>query len=164
MMPFVLSQCAKKPEVDHRSRTEPTADRVSFEEGAALYGKQCASCHGPEGQGAIGPRLNDASCKSCGDQGKLIDVIARTMPPANPTSCDKTCATLVAQYIRAELYLKSTASCEDSSIVPGKRAVRLLTNREYDNTVRTLFQLPEGMSPASSFRKRIINPFFYPQI
>jgi hypothetical protein len=153
MMPFVLSQCAKKPEVDHRSRTEPTADRVSFEEGAALYGKQCASCHGPEGLGAIGPRLNDASCKSCGDEGKLIDVIAHTMPPANPTSCDKTCATLVAQYIRAELYLKSAESCEESSIVPGKRAVRLLTNREYDNTVRTLFQLPEGMSPASSFLK-----------
>lgn len=153
LTPLFLAHCAKKPELDHRSRTEPTADRVSLDEGAGLYGKHCASCHGLEGQGAIGPRLNDASCKSCGDEGKLIDVIARTMPPANPAACDKNCATLVAQYIRADIYLKSTASCEESTVVPGKRAVRLLTNREYDNTVRTLFQLPEGMNPATSFLK-----------
>jgi hypothetical protein len=152
-MPFFLFQCAKRPERDHRSRTEPTADRVALEEGAALYGKQCAGCHGPEGQGAIGPGLNNASCTSCGEEGKLIDVITRTMPPANPAACDKNCATLVAQYIRAELYLKGTASCEESSLVPGKRAVRLLTNREYDNTVRALFSLPEGVNPASSFLK-----------
>jgi hypothetical protein len=126
---------------------------MSFEQGAGLYSKQCAGCHGPDGQGGFGPKFTDASCTSCGDETKLIDVIAHSMPPSNPQSCDKDCATLVAQYIRAEFYLKTTASCDEGSIVPGKRAIRLLTNREYDNTVRTLFHLPEGVSPAASFLK-----------
>ncbi len=150
---FFIGNCAKKPHQDHRSRIEPGGDRMSIDQGATLYARQCANCHGSEGGGGIGPKFTDASCTSCSDENLLIDVIARTMPPSNPQSCDKNCATLVARYLRAEFFLKTTASCEDESIVAGKRAIRLLTNREYDHTVRALFVLPEGMSPASSFLK-----------
>lgn len=41
------------------SATSPTsAERASGSvDGAALYARFCSSCHGPQGQGAAGPRL-----------------------------------------------------------------------------------------------------------
>ncbi|OUS28649.1 hypothetical protein A9Q99_11595 [Gammaproteobacteria bacterium 45_16_T64] len=63
------------------------------------YSANCAGCHGAEGQGGVGPALNDVAYTL----EELIDTIDSTMPPSNPSACEGDCAEDVAEYIFAEL-------------------------------------------------------------
>lgn len=53
-----------------------TADTIAS--GKAVYASKCAACHGPEGQGLIGPNLTDKFwLHGQGDRKSLVKVIAK---------------------------------------------------------------------------------------
>jgi cytochrome c oxidase cbb3-type subunit 3 len=61
-------------------------DEEALEEGKETYTSYCASCHGPDGGGIIGPNLADAYWLHGGDIGSIYKtvaqgVLAKGMPP-----------------------------------------------------------------------------------
>jgi cytochrome c oxidase cbb3-type subunit 3 len=61
-------------------------DEEALEEGKETYTSYCASCHGPDGGGIIGPNLTDAYWLHGGDIGSIYKtvaqgVLAKGMPP-----------------------------------------------------------------------------------
>ena len=118
------------------------ADATSIAEGAELYLLHCAGCHGRIGEGLTGPPLSEW----LESRGNLAARIDATMPEANPAACEGECAERVADYILAELQLASV-SCDEESI--GPRQLRLLTRREYNNSVRDLLRLGDRCAPGS---------------
>ncbi|MCB9568276.1 MAG: DUF1592 domain-containing protein [Myxococcales bacterium] len=97
--------------------------------GAALYRELCAACHGLAGEGGLGTPLAGWSRP----EDELIHIIDETMPPQNTAVCTGACPADVAAYILGGL---GGASCEGEPTSP--RQLRLLTRREYNNTVRDL--------------------------
>lgn len=122
---------------------QPTGDVAR---GAALYKEMCASCHGGAGEGGLGPRLNPWT-KGLPE---LVDVIDRTMPKQDPSTCDAECAEDIAAYI-----LSWPSGCDDGAAPP--RRLRLLTRREYNNTVRDLLQRSHSASCSSDWDCDIAN-------
>lgn len=112
-------------------------------EGAALYTQMCAVCHGEVGEGGIGPRLQDSAM----GKSELASVIDQRMPAADPERCAGDCADKVASFI-AEGLTASALTCR--GVAPSPRRLRLLTRREYENTVRDLFGVEPG-APAQRF-------------
>ncbi len=112
----------------------PDAGRpdVSHLDGGAIYAAQCASCHGEVGEGGLGPSLVDWSR----GEDALIDIIDVRMPQTNPAACDEACATAVGRYVIAT-FTSEALACDE--ITPGPRQLRLLTRREYRNTIYDLF-------------------------
>ena len=70
--------------------------------GASIYQKQCAECHGADGQGVLGeyddPLVGDRSIKS------LAKLIERTMPEQDETLCVGDDAAAVAEFIHGAFY------------------------------------------------------------
>lgn len=52
--------------------------------GGKLFGQHCAICHGMEGKGGRGPRLNRPTLSHAPDEAALRRVIARGLEPAMP--------------------------------------------------------------------------------
>ena len=50
-------------------------DNAATADGEALYASRCANCHGDNGQGAIGPRLEDLSDRYP-DRAQLLAIVA----------------------------------------------------------------------------------------
>jgi hypothetical protein len=111
--------------------------------GAQLYvDKGCANCHGARGDNPMRPIVLDRWTRST-----LISKIDATMPLGNPTACVGDCATAIADYI---LSWKPIVSCNaDEDVLP--RRLRLLTNREYANTINDLLNISTGAAIAASF-------------
>lgn len=65
---------------------QPLPEGSAAAEGSRVYAIQCASCHGAEGEGFIGPPVfgPDAALGSYGNGKKLLDYISATMPQNNP--------------------------------------------------------------------------------
>lgn len=103
-------------------------------DGRSLYENLCASCHGLHGEGAAGPPLTRSYQRDY-----LAEYIDARMPLGNPDSCDATCAAALADYILGDLLAAPPPDC--AAPQPGPRALRLLTRREYRNTVRDLLGL-----------------------
>lgn len=101
--------------------------------GAALYADQCMVCHGEEGEGGIGPALVDDPR----GQDELASLIDRTMPKNDPGHCTGDCAAEVARFLKEGL-TSGALACR-GAVDPSPRRLRLLTRREYRNTVRDLF-------------------------
>jgi mono/diheme cytochrome c family protein len=107
--------------------------------GATLYGDQCASCHGTEG---AGPKPIDATKTSFGSNSQMLAAyIVDTMPPADTASCDAACAADIAAYIDSWSVASggsgtdTTTSC---GVTYGPRSIRVLTKREFTNSVEDL--------------------------
>jgi hypothetical protein len=98
--------------------------------GEQIYTQMCRSCHGAHGEGGTGPSLRDEK-KS---QTELTAFIDAQMPLGDPDKCKGTCANDVAAYILATF--KGPIVC--SAPVPASRGLRLLTRREYKNTIADL--------------------------
>ncbi len=104
--------------------------------GRAIYGEQCAACHGPMGLGgAVNRPL--VKCNLCEESGALEDYIAVAMPPSNPAACDETCAKNVARFILEEFNKDEPTT---GAMVTDVRVWRL-TIQEYRNTLAQLFKL-----------------------
>lgn len=54
-----LAVAAKNPPIDAELLAAKIADATSAKEGSLVYTANCASCHGPDGGGLIGPNLTD---------------------------------------------------------------------------------------------------------
>lgn len=119
------------PDPNTPNPTPPTGD----DRGAVWYGMQCASCHGALGEGGTAPALN-AWTKP---RDILVAVIDERMPLGNPDLCRGDCAQRVADYILEELQ-GPLPECEGG--VPSLRRLRLLTRREYRQTVADLLHAP----------------------
>jgi hypothetical protein len=104
--------------------------------GAALYAEMCAVCHGEVGEGGLGPPLQDTALP----EGRLADIIGERMPKNQPGRCAGECASEVASFILEGLTAEALR-CD--AVGPSPRRLRLLTRREYRNTVRDLFRLDE---------------------
>jgi hypothetical protein len=100
--------------------------------GAALYQDMCQVCHGETGEGGLGPALRDSDRSV----GKLEAIISESMPANAPGQCTGECASELASFIHEGLTTKALA-CK--AVPPARRALRLLTRREYRATVRDLF-------------------------
>lgn len=115
-------------------------------QGENLYVTLCARCHGPKGEG-------DASTPALRNWGKgkpaLVEAITGVMPKGNPEKCTGNCPSLVADYILAN-FKGDAPAC--TSVSPGKRALRLLSRREYQATIADLLQ--PGQSSASTCTSR----------
>jgi hypothetical protein len=100
--------------------------------GAALYQEMCQVCHGEAGEGGLGPSLRDSDRAVS----KLESIISESMPANAPGQCTGECASELAQFIHEGLTTKALAC---NAVPPARRQLRLLTRREYRETVRDLF-------------------------
>jgi hypothetical protein len=141
----------KDPPADGPSPPAP-ADLNLVAQGAALYTELCSVCHGAAGQGLTGPKLRD--WQRGGEE--LTRIIHERMPPGRPDRCSGRCPERVAAYILSN-FTPAAPQCDGAvASNPGPRQLRLLTKREYQNTVSTLLALPPPATcPLSSF---VYNP------
>ncbi|HTF97225.1 MAG TPA: DUF1592 domain-containing protein [Cellvibrio sp.] len=111
--------------------------------GEQLYAqKGCANCHGAKGDNPMRPIVVDRWTRA-----SLITKIDATMPLNDPSSCVGDCATKIADYI---LTWKPPVVCTSGEDVLPRR-LRLLTNREYANTVNDLLGISNGTTIAAGF-------------
>ena len=104
----------------------------------------CAGCHGDEGQGGIGPELAGTTRTF----EELRDAIDVRMPPEDPTLCVGECAEGLAQFILELSDAGAAVDCSEGS-PPAVRRLRLLTRREYNNTIADLFAEPATLCEVS---------------
>lgn len=125
------------------SRASAVSSSAAALNGAQLYiDHGCASCHGARGENPARPILVDSWTRA-----SLINKIDVSMPLSQPSSCVGACATAIADHI---LTWKPVVSCNaNEEVLP--RRLRLLTNREYINTVNDLLGVTTGATIAASF-------------
>ncbi|MCB9538222.1 MAG: DUF1592 domain-containing protein [Myxococcales bacterium] len=129
----------------------PHPARPGSGRGRHLYATHCARCHAADRTGGVGRDLTDLDDF---DRDTLVRVIDATMPAGRPTACAGACAERVGDYLWA---LRDGApppdvpppppvepvDCADAPAALSPRRLRLLTRREYRNTVRDLL-FPEA--------------------
>ncbi|MEO1270948.1 MAG: DUF1595 domain-containing protein, partial [Myxococcota bacterium] len=123
------------------------------QDAVGLYTGQCASCHGVRGEGISGPSLQRWS------QGveALVDRIDRTMPPGQPEICRGVCAERLARYILDTLDTDEPSLCDEEGVdVLPERRLRLLTRREYAQTIRDLFHLDDASEEQACQPQRFV--------
>lgn len=126
-----------------RSSSSVSSSVMNNLTGEQLYTqKGCANCHGARGDNPMRPIVVDRWTRN-----SLITKIDSSMPLNDPSSCVGECATKIADYI---LTWKPPVVCTTGEdILP--RRLRLLTNREYANTVNDLLGVTNGATIAASF-------------
>ncbi len=85
----------------HAAADDPSQE-AQLKRGQQLYRAQCASCHGPQGEGvedAYAERLTGNLAL-----GELSKLIAETMPEDDPDSCEGADAEAVAAYVYKAFY------------------------------------------------------------
>lgn len=92
LLVMVLVGCSQQFDGDD------TAAKSLNEAGQSLYGKECASCHGPSGAGGSGGPL--VACATCGSVESLFAKIERDMPSSKNPLRGKD-ARDVAEYVYA---------------------------------------------------------------
>ena len=94
--------------------------------GEQIFKTQCATCHGPKGEGTKRTKKRLEGDRSVG---QLVDVIAKTMPENDPGSLSAKEAELVAGYIHGAFY--SSVARERNR--PARIELARLTVRQYRN-------------------------------
>ncbi len=116
--------------------------------GKQIYEKQCASCHGKDGQGVADhydePLVGELSLE------KLTKLVAETMPEDDPDACVGKDAEKVSRYIYDQFYSRAA---QKKRAVPKKRLARL-TQQQFINSVADL---------VATFQWRITTKDFYKQ-
>lgn len=111
--------------------------------GPEIFKKQCAKCHGKNGEGVKGkfegPLQGERSIE------RLIRYISRNMPDDKPGSCTGQNATNVAKYIYDAFYSREARL---RSAKPPRIELTRLTNRQYLNSVADLLKEFTGKDSA----------------
>ena len=107
------------------------APSVGDHAAAQTFVELCSACHGDWAEGSSAPSLWSLPRT----RADLIAKIEQTMPPKDPALCSGACAETMADYLISQ-FGEGARKCE--GIPPSPRQLRLLTRREYQNTVRTL--------------------------
>lgn len=96
--------CSSSPEVPLGPDGEPDPELVL---GRDVYSARCSNCHGSEGQGGRGPRLNEgASLTAYPEASAMVDVIANGLNRGMPAFGDSLSSAeidAVVAYIREVL-------------------------------------------------------------
>ncbi len=115
--------------------------------GQVQYQKQCAQCHGKAGEGGVGTPLliSAGKCSSCDRLDDLAARISSTMPLGRVGECTGDCARDVARYIRYALNSRDALAldCKAPGSDAGRRQLRLLTEREYRQSVDAILGVRE---------------------
>jgi Protein of unknown function (DUF1592)/Protein of unknown function (DUF1588)/PA14 domain/Protein of unknown function (DUF1595)/Cytochrome C oxidase, cbb3-type, subunit III len=108
--------------------------------GEQIYREQCASCHGPKGEGTDDhyPRALVGERSVSG----LARLIAKTMPEDAPGDCVGEDADKVAAYIYDLFYSKSAQA--RNKFAPSRIELSRLTVRQYKNTIADLLGSFQG--------------------
>lgn len=120
------------------------SDPDAVAKGQALYVEHCSVCHGTSGQGVSAPAL----LPSTQSESSLREIITQRMPPGSPGRCSGSCAQYVTAYIKADMKAGSP-TCGERSL--GVRRLRLLTRKEYQNTIMDLLPQRSGTCVAPVF-------------
>lgn len=142
---ITLAACQQGPtealrRVDASAASVSDASREPGEvtlEAAQRWAAMCASCHGEAGEGGTGPALIDTPLGIAA----LTTAIDARMPSGNPGACRGECASSLAAFIKAQ-FTSTQLACDAPMRSP--RRLRLLSRREYRNTLRDLFTAGEG--------------------
>lgn len=142
---IALGACSQAPSAATRSADAGVtrATDASREPGAVTleaaqrWAGMCASCHGEAGEGGTGPSLVDTPSSVAA----LTEAIDARMPSGNPGACRGECASSLADFIKAQ-FTSERLACSAPPTSP--RRLRLLTRREYRNTLRDLFGAGEA--------------------
>lgn len=124
--------------------TPPVAIIGDAINGEAIYGQSCVGCHGETGTSDIFPDIIPGKTvithvKAPGTNYTLENYIQTWMPKATPGTCDAQCAADLASYIATwETEEVVFATCDLDEIQYGRRQMRLLTSREYENSLKDL--------------------------
>lgn len=70
----------KEKEISTEEMTALLKSSQSIQAGKEHYLQNCIACHGPEGQGTVGPNLTDAYWLRGGDPQSVLKVIAEGVP------------------------------------------------------------------------------------
>jgi hypothetical protein len=125
--------------VDHQSTTD-TNPVDSVATGRELYSEQCSTCHGVDGRGQF-------SLASAETKLNLAEIISTTMPFGNVGRCDEECGIAIASFIQSGYpSVNSSSNTQDETEIlcseedqAKPRSLRLLTQREYQNTIDDIF-------------------------
>lgn len=101
--------------------------------GKRVYLKQCAHCHGMQGEGVVG--VNENPLYGNKKLPELIQVIVETMPEGKPNACKGDNAIAVGRYIFETFYTPEARANQK----PPRIELARLTNRQYKQTVGDIF-------------------------
>ena len=107
--------------------------RSGDDQGKRIYQKQCAHCHGMQGEGVVG--VNENPLYGNKQLSELIQVIVETMPEDKPNTCKGENAVAVGRYIFETFYTPEARASQK----PPRIELARLTNRQYKQTISDLF-------------------------
>ncbi len=107
--------------------------RSGVDPGERIYFKQCAHCHGMQGEGVIG--VNENPLYGTKRLPELIQVIVDTMPEEKPNACRGDNAVAVGRYIYETFYTPEARASQK----PPRIELARLTNRQYRQSVGDIF-------------------------
>ena len=100
--------------------------------GATVYRKDCARCHGPQGEGVA--RKHDEALTGDRSIESLATYIQKTMPEDDPGSCTAADSAAVAAYIHGAFYSPEARVKR----FPVRKELQRLTHRQYLESVADL--------------------------
>jgi mono/diheme cytochrome c family protein len=114
------------------------------QQGAVIYGRRCAACHGETLQGGAGPALkgqafDELAAREHLSSESLLEVISRTMPLTAPGSLKQEDYAALSAFIVQQSGLLAVASAEQSA-APGTAA----SMRTASQGVYTAAQMAQG--------------------
>ncbi len=117
---------------------------LTLQRGAALYGQYCASCHGFQGQGLAGPKLNNNPDLNKFSNDDITRIISAGIPgdPANPT----------------KLAMPSWSNAYGGSLTPDDISYLLALIRSSDPTYIASQNLPSSTNGFSYVLGTLSNP------
>ena len=120
--------------------------RSGDDQGKRIYQKQCAHCHGMQGEGVVG--VNENPLYGNKQLPELIQVIVETMPEDKPNTCKGENAVAVGRYIFETFYTPEARASQK----PPRIELARLTNRQYKQTISDLFTAFLGKPPLNEER------------
>jgi hypothetical protein len=109
-------------------------DAAERQPGRRIYQQQCASCHGPNGEG-VKDKYADALHGDWSVE-RLTRYIHKAMPDDDPDKCVDKDAEVVARYIHDAFYSREARA----RIHPARVELVRLTNRQYVNALADLIK------------------------